>query len=288
MATFALRYLFMAGTSWGTAAYQEPGLSKSWGDPWFLTATAVLLVLALRLAVTLRRRSPEAAGWVWALAAWAPVSQIFPFLYPIADRYLYFILPGLLLAACIAGRDALAAIADPTRRRFAVHALLAVGGLVLVGFGVRSHERAAIWRSEDAVLADSARAWPDGVSSSLLQAMRAASQGDVLRTNTFLRRASERGWDYWTFPQQDPRFAPVRADPRFRSFLAELAGRRIEALQGRARLNQAELMNLAEAYALRQEDDAAVAALDQAIARGGPMEPELRARRARLAGAIAP
>jgi len=44
-------------------------------------------------------------------------------------------------------------------------------------------------------------------------------------------------------------------------------------------------MNLAGAHALRDENRAAIAALDQALAGGGWLEPELRAR---LAGASAP
>ena len=50
---------------------------------------------------TLRARKPEAAWWIGAAAAWAPVSQVFPFLNPIADRYLYFMLPGLIGGASL-------------------------------------------------------------------------------------------------------------------------------------------------------------------------------------------
>ena len=41
------------------------------------------------------RRREEGAWWLCAAVGFAPVSQFFPFEFPIGDRYLYFILPGL-------------------------------------------------------------------------------------------------------------------------------------------------------------------------------------------------
>jgi hypothetical protein len=280
--TYALRYLVMASTSFGVSAFHEPPLSHSWTDPWFLCAVAVLFLIGLRLVATLRARSPEAAGWVWALAAFVPVSQLFPFLYPMSDRYLYFMLPGLLLAACFGGRDLLARCSDANVRVLLVNGFTALVLATCVAFGVRSVDRARIWRSEDAVLMDSARAYPDGVASLVLRARRAASEGDVATTDTLLRRASERGWDWWDHLLTHPAFEPVRGERRFKTLIEDLAGRRIAKSEGRRRLTQMELSSVAEAHALRGETDQATAALDQAIARGGPLDEELRARRARL------
>ena len=93
---FAARYLVMASTSLGVAAFQEPPPALSWLDPWWLGGAVALAALAWRFAVVARARRPEAAFWLWAAVSYAPVCQIFPFVYPLGDRYLYFILPGLL------------------------------------------------------------------------------------------------------------------------------------------------------------------------------------------------
>ncbi|HTF35290.1 MAG TPA: hypothetical protein VK714_16525 [Myxococcota bacterium] len=280
MASYALRYLVMAYTSYGVAAFQEPPLSLSLGDPFTLAALATLFVLAVRLAVTLRRRSTEAVGWVWTAAAFAPVSQIFPFLYPVADRYLYFMLPGILLASCIAGQDLLERVADPRRRLFLSRGLLALGLAATVFFGVRSTERARLWRSEDALMADAARAYPDGVSSLVLRAQRAAWQGDASTTITLLRTASQRDWDYWNFVLTSPAFQEVRGDPRFKALIADLAEGWIEKAERRSRPTQLELLQLAQAHEIRGETEAAVAAIDRGLALGGPLDKELRSLRA--------
>ena len=137
-------------------------------------------------------------------------------------------------------------------------------------------------------MADSARAYPDGVASLVLRARRAAAEGDAGSTEALLRRASQRGWDYWSIVLSQPAFEPVRSDRRIQSLVQDLAAQRIEKAGQRTRLTQMELSDVAEAHALRGERDAALAALDQAIARGGPLDEELRTRRARLASASPP
>jgi protein O-mannosyl-transferase len=282
MATYALRYLVMAYTSYGVAAFQEPPLSLSVGDPFTLAALLAVAALAVRLVVTLRRRSAEAVGWVWSAAAFAPVSQIFPFLYPVADRYLYFMLPGILLASCIAGQDLLERFADPRWRLFLSRGLLALGLGATVLFGVRSSERVRLWRSEDALMADSARAYPDGVSSLVLRAQSAALQGDTSTTITLLRTASQRDWDYWNFALASPAFQQVRDDPRFKALIADLAEGLIKKVERRSRPTQLELLQLAQAHEIRGETEAAAAAIDRGLALGGPLDGELRTLRASL------
>jgi hypothetical protein len=56
----------------------------------------------------MRRRREESAWWVGAAAGWLPVAQIgTTFIHPMADRYLYFALPGLIGGCGFAARDAL-------------------------------------------------------------------------------------------------------------------------------------------------------------------------------------
>jgi hypothetical protein len=99
------------------AAFQEPAPASSWLDPRWLAAIPLGAVLAWRTATGLYARKAEAAWWIGAAAAWAPVSQIFPFLNPIADRYLYFMLPGLIGGASLwlACAGALGARRSPPR-----------------------------------------------------------------------------------------------------------------------------------------------------------------------------
>jgi hypothetical protein len=294
MAVIALRYLVMAATSYGVAAFQEPVFPTSWLDPWALAAAAVLLLLAARLARTLRRRSAEAVGWVMALAGFAPVSQLFRFPFPIADRYLYFIMPGLLAAGILACEAALARIgggalggAGGGRRRAASAVALVAALVVAIGFGLRAHERAAIWRAEETVLVDAALASPTGTLALLLASRQAAQAGDVEGAIAPLREAAARDWDWYDGLLAHPLYAPVSGDPRFRSFIAELAGARIEKSRRLVRVTQLDLSAVAAAHELRGELEPALEALERALALGGPLDAELRARagslRARLA-----
>src|SRR4030095_15612344 len=97
------RYLWMSATSLGVAAFHEPAPSTA-TDPLWIAGALAVAAIAARSVVALRRRSAELAFWVWAGASFFPISQLFPFLYPMADRYLYFILPGLLGGALFARR----------------------------------------------------------------------------------------------------------------------------------------------------------------------------------------
>lgn len=278
----ALRYLVMAATSWGVSAFQDPPRSLSWLDPWFLASLVVLAALAWRLGATLAARRTEAAGWVWALAAFAPVSQVFPFLFPMADRYLYFMLPGLLIATLLALESGLARVADPARRRLAAQAVAVLAICLCALFALRSNARARIWRSEEAVMLDSALHSPDGVTASVLRARRAASEGDVEGAIAPLRAARSRGWDYYDSLLTTPAFERVRSDPRFQELLRDFATDRVVKTQRTGRLTQLDLRDLSAAYELLDQRGEAIAALERGLALGGPIDAELRRRLAQL------
>jgi hypothetical protein len=282
VATIALRYLVMAATSWGVSAFQDPPRSLSWLDPWFMASVVVLAALAWRTAATLAARRPEAAGWVWALAAFAPVSQVFPFLFPMADRYLYFILPGLLAATLLALESGLARVRDLTRRRLAAQALAVLAISLCALFALLSNARARIWRSEDTVMVDSALHSPAGVTASILRARRAASEGDVEGAIAPLRAARSRGWDYYDSLLTTPAFARVRTDPRFQELLRDFATDRVAKTQRTGRLTQLDLRDLAAAHELLDQPEEAIAALERGLALGGPIDADLRRRLARL------
>ena len=284
----AARYLWMAATSLGVSAFHEPAPSPGWGDPLWLAGAVAIGALAWRSVIALRRRSAEAAFWAWAAASFLPVSQLFPFLYPMADRYLYFILPGLIGGALFALRGAARRIAAShpaaTRVRLA-WAGLAASLLLAVVFAVRSEARAALWASPRTLLADSAAHYPDGRNAHLLKALRAAQLGDADSAIADLRAARALGFNRYEQLQSDPNFDPIRDDPRFRSLVSEMAGWWVERLSAVTDPTQIELRTLALARLARGERGRAIDALERAVARGGPLDARLRDELAELRAA---
>ena len=275
---FALagRYIAMALTGFGVAAFQEPPPAASIFDPWWLFGLAATLAISALALAALRRDREEAAWWVWGPAAFLPVSQLLPFLYPFADRYLLFMLPGLIGGVLLAGARLGAAIDDPARRAVAARAAAVAAVALCVGFGVWSHARAGLWVSEDRVLADAARRWPDGVPAHLLAARRAARAGDLDRTLAELASARARGWDYYGDLQSNRVYDGVRAAPRFQALLRDLAGDLIARAAKIPRHTQLDLRDIAEAHRLRGELAEAIQALEEAVRMRGPLDAELR------------
>ncbi len=265
----ALRYLAMSATSFGVSTFHEPDRAPRLTDPWFLASIPVLALLAARALSSAIRRREETVYWAWAVASFAPVSQIFPFLYPMADRYLYFILPGLIGAALLALRAAF-----PSPR--AGHAGIAVMALLCVVFAVRSHARAGIWQSPALIAADAARNYPDGVSANLLRAKRAAQEADAGQAVGALRAAEARGFRRFEQLEGDPAFAPIRSDPRFRAVVHDMAGWWLAHYAELDDLTQMELRVRALAHLARGERAQAVASLEAALARGGPIDGRIR------------
>ncbi len=266
------RYLVMAATSLGVSTFQEPAPARSILEPWTLAGLAALAVLGVRLVATLRARSIEAAYWTWALAAYAPVSQVFPFLYPIGDRYLYLVLPGLLGGAALWAQAALRT--GPTARgRLAA---LGLAGAACLLFAAHAHARARVWRSELTATLDAARHYPDGTSALYLGARRAAQGGDAGAALLALERLAERGFDGFLTLQSDGAFLPLHGDPRFHELMRRLAGSWIEHVARRGELIQPELRMLALAHRTRGEREQAAAAYRRALEVGGPLDETVR------------
>jgi len=272
----ALRYLVMATTSWGASAFHEPAPAWSPLDPWWLASIPAIGLLCWRGFVALRGRREEAAWWIWALVSFGPISQVFPFLYPMADRYLYFILPGLLGGALLAGAD-LAARLPAARRTASLRVAAAVGVAVCVSFAIRSHERAAVWRSPALLVAEAARNYPDGVSAHLLRAKLAARSGDAERAVQEIRGAMARGYNRYEQLLTDGAFAPIEHDPAFVGVIREIAAGWIESGSNWEEPTQMELRKLASAHVVRGERDRAVDLLRRALEVGGPLDGAIRA-----------
>jgi hypothetical protein len=281
-----MRYFVMALTSYGVSAFHEPEPPTSFLDPWWVGSVFLLGALGWRSVVTFRARKAEAAYWVWAAVSFAPISQVFPFLYPMADRYLYFILPGLIGGALLCGHELLSVprIARLTSRHPEVlpRGLVAVGVIVLLAFAGQSHARARIWRSSAFLLADSARNYPQGVSAHLTRAASAAQRGNVDAVVANLRGAVERGYLQFQQLDSDPALAPVREHPKFRAVVNDIALIRIQRFAAKKNPTQLELRTVARAYAIRGEVRQARTVLERALEVGGPKDAETRADLAEL------
>jgi hypothetical protein len=252
IAAVGMRYVLMAATGHGVSAFQEPGPAVSWLEPYWLAAAPTAVLLVWRSVATLRRGRAEAACWVAAAAAFAPVSQLFPFLNPVADRYLYFILPGLIGGGLLWAQELLE----------------------------RPHRP---WSSSG----DAARHYPDGVSAHILRARSAAQAGDAETAVAALQLIADRGLDHFMGVRDDPGLAPLRDDPTFRQVIRAMAGRWIERARQRGYATQPELRVLGLAHLEREEHADAVAALEASLGVGGPLDAVVRAElveaRARLA-----
>jgi len=270
------RYLVMAATSLGLSAFHEPPPVSSPLDPWWLASTPVLGMLGWRTVVALRKRREEAAYWLWAAISYAPVSPLFPFLYQLADRYLYFMLPGLIGGALLAGLDLMQRLPARSRRE-ATRVAAGLGVALLLVFGVRANGRAAIWGNPALLLSDAARHYPDGVSANLIRARSAARLGDADSAVAALRAAVDRGYNRYEQMLTDPELASLRGNPRFVSLVREVAGGWIERGRAKRDPTQGELRMIALAHSVRHEYDEAERVLNRALEMGGRMDDLVRA-----------
>jgi hypothetical protein len=293
----AMRYLAMATTSYGVSIFHELPRARSWLDPWWLAGVVALALLGWRTVWALRRRREEAAYWVWAAISFAPICQIFPFDFAMADRYLYMILPGLLGGGLLAGAEpwarAFGAAAgrpagsgEPPRRAALARLALPLALLVAVAFGIRSAERAALWRAAGLLNADAAAHYPEGRQAHLTRARAAARAGDLEGVAAGLRGATAAGYDYLHILLQEPLFAGARSHPGVNAVFRELARTWIERVGQEEQPNQAELNMQAVAHEARGELAEAVRALERALEVGGRENELVRMRLVRVRGEL--
>jgi len=286
IAAVGARYLVMAATSIGVSAFQEPSPVTSMWNPWWLVSLPLGAALLWRTVSTLRNRREEGAYWILAIASFGPVSQIFPFVNPVADRYLYFILPGLIGAVILFGLE--------TQRRFhftAGRGVLALALAVTLVFGVLSHARARLWTSETRLLLDAVKHYPEGGTAAFLRARSAAQAGNVTEAIAALRDAERKNAARFTNLLTDPGLGPIRSHPDFQGLVREMAGRWIELAYERGVDTQPEYRVVALAHQVRQEYALAARAFESALEVGGLQDELVRSElaiiREKLAGGSA-
>jgi hypothetical protein len=254
-------------------------------------------LLVWRVIHVLIHRREEAAWWLWAAAGYLPISQVFRFLYPMADRYLYFILPGLIGAVFFAGLELwprLQVAVPCTRVR--IPAAVTEGrlatvcaALVAIFFGLQSHQQARVWRSPTTIAIAAAANYPDGLTAHLLRARQAGLRGDVVACAGELQVVTARGYAQFWELQSDSAFATVLAAPEMRAVVRGMAANWIELIRTRLDVTHYELFLLGQAHLVRGEFEEAEAALQEALDIGGVVDAQihdlltrLRSRSSRL------
>jgi hypothetical protein len=279
IAAIGARYLAMAATGHGLSAFHEPPPVRSSLDPWWLAGIVLGIALTLRIVATLRRAEPEAGWWLGAAAAFAPVSQALPFMFGMADRYLYFILPGLLGGACLAGgalwRRVAPRLSASGRAGLLVWLPRAAfaGALVwAAAFGLHASQRAHLWRGGGYLLEDAAARYPDGAIGHYVRGVLALERGDPDSALESLRASAERGGTIAHPFFGDPWLLPLHGDPRFRALIADAAQMAIDEALERKPTTQTQMYILASSYYLRAELDETIYWLEEAARIGGPMQ----------------
>jgi len=273
------RYAVLALTGRGASVSHEPQPPGSWSDPWLLGGLATLGI-SLALAGLALRRRPSALPWLaLAAAAYVPVSQIVQFRYPMADRYLYFVLTGLVGAAAVAATpwvsDALTRWrGGGGRRPLAPLGLALVGVLSLsVVLGAEAYQRARVWRSLTSIAMDAALNYPNGTQAALLAGIAAINRGDLAGAMAALEAARERGYVEVNNLLQDPNWAALRGHPRFAALAQDMARWWIERLGEREDLTQLELAELGRMYQIVGDLERAEVTFERALATEGSADP---------------
>jgi len=286
IAAVGARYLVMAATSIGVSAFQEPPPALSMWNPWWLVSLPLGLALLWRMVATLRNRQEEGAYWVLAVASFVPVSQVFPFVNPVADRYLYFILPGLIGAVILLGLEVQRrSHFNPGRATIALALVVSLGVAVL--FGVLSHGRARLWANETRLLLDAVKHYPEGGTAAFFRARSAAQAGNVIEAVAALRDAERKNAARFTNLLTDPGLAPIRPHPDFQALVREMASRWIERAQARGVDTQPEYRVVALAHQVRQEYALALRAFESALEVGGLQDELVRSEIAIVRGKLA-
>lgn len=272
----ALRYGWMTVSGRGLSAFHEPLPTTGLLDPWFLGGVILLLGLAVWMALALYKRREEGVYLVWAAVSFAPLSGVVSLPYPMADRYLYFILPGLIGAVILGGtrlgREWAERLHWPESWKHGSRILgVALAVLVLIHAGSLTYARSPVFQSPDAVMFDAERNYPNGAAANTRKASRAASEGDFEAAVVYLRAARGRGYNRVDHLLKDPAYGPMQEYPGFVELKYEMADDWISRLAIQPELSHYSARALAQAYIVKDEWVAAAEVLEAAGSRPGPI-----------------
>jgi tetratricopeptide (TPR) repeat protein len=273
MTAIGARYLAMAAIGYGTSAYHQPEPRVGGLDPWWLAGLLLLPILLVRAGFVLARRREEGAWWLAAAGGYLPVAQLFPFFYPMGDRYLYFVLPGLIGAVLLLSRDALGAIGGRVPGRTAAVRWLrpagALLGLLWLGFlGQHALARAGLWQSVESLYRDSAGQYPRGSLAFRYYATLELRRGNREAALAALREFVDRDGDLVSDFTADPGLEALHEDARFLHLAGIHATKVLEDPRWADREpSTRRLLEVAEAHRMLGDYDSARAALGEASQR---------------------
>ena len=228
----------------------------------------------------------------WAGAAYGPFCGLIPLPHIVADRYLYFVLPGLIGGCLLVLQDcapftarllARFGLADGPARTLQIRlaALLAV--LLCLSYSSQARERSGVWTSEQEVMDDAIRNYPDGKIAkhadkvaTLTRAEAAARAGKNAEAITELRSLHARGFDAIDLLLFHPAFVPLISDPDYRALLREIGQKLFRDFEGKRELSQYQYQQIGLSYFVHGELDAAEGALMRALEIGGPGDADVQ------------
>jgi hypothetical protein len=281
MAAIGTRYLLMAATSIGVSAFQEPEPARSWLDPWWLASLPIAAVLLWRLVGRLARGKVEGAYWLGAAAAFGPISQITPFYFAMGDRYIYFVLPALIVASLLWWQEIAATCGRGTTSatpwwNWGRGALFAAGVAGLSLFASWSSARALLWVNQMPLAREGAANFPNGGLAHWLRTVDRISQGDISGGMREFEGVIDTGYYSYVSLFAIPEFAQYHQHPELVALRKRLARMAIDDLEKLGTPSQKQMRMAATAHYFLGEYDAALAKFEAALAMEGPDEEKIR------------
>jgi tetratricopeptide (TPR) repeat protein len=175
---FAL-YVFKIFIPVGLAPEYTFEFSKSWLQWQAWLGFAFLASIAAALVATMRRAPVLAFGLGWFLALYAPVSNVFPSAYIMADRYMYLCLPGVSLAL----------VALLQRR--ASQKLAAIAAAIAFLFAILTVIQNGYWRNDHTLAKHAVEVSPTSSGANWMMAKSAMQKGEYPLARTHLRKVLE-------------------------------------------------------------------------------------------------